>query len=63
MFTAQNLHPLVHVSPRIMIVAVPVSPFQHSPRFGHIASSHTVASFKPRRPSERYSNRSPPGAR
>ena len=28
--------------PRIMMVAVPVSPFQHSPTLGHIASSHTV---------------------
>eukprot|EP00968_Pinguiococcus_pyrenoidosus_P004480 scaffold300_cov258-Pinguiococcus_pyrenoidosus.AAC.59 len=40
-FTAQNRHPLVHVSPSNMIVPVP--PFQHSPIFGHWASSHTVA--------------------
>ena len=39
-FTAQNLHPLVQVSPNSMIVPVP--PFQHSPMLGHCASSHTV---------------------
>lgn len=44
-FTAQNLQPRVHVSPISMIVAVP--PFQHSPMFGHCASSHTVAIFFP----------------
>lgn len=38
--TAQNLHPLVQVSPKSMIVPVP--PFQHSPMLGHWASSHTV---------------------
>ena len=38
--TAQNLHPLVQVSPNSMIVPVP--PFQHSPMLGHCASSHTV---------------------
>ena len=53
--TAQKRHPRVHVSPRIMIVAVPVSPFQHSPRFGHMASSHTVASLRSFRPLVRYS--------
>lgn len=40
-----NLQPRVHVSPRIIIVAVavPVSPpDQHSPRLGHLASSQTV---------------------
>ena len=31
------------MSPKSIIVAVPVSPFQHSPTFGHMASSHTVA--------------------
>ncbi len=41
-FTAQNMHPLVHVSPSSMIVPVP--PFQHSPMLGHCASSHTVFS-------------------
>ena len=38
-------HPRVQVSPKIMMVAVavPVSPpVQHSPIFGHFASSHTV---------------------
>ena len=54
-FTAQKRHPRVHVSPRIMIVAVPVSPFQHSPRFGHMASSHTVASLRSLSPEARYS--------
>lgn len=39
-FTAQNIHPLVHVSPKSIIVPVP--PFQHSPILGHCASSHTV---------------------
>mmetsp|Transcript_30202 Transcript_30202/g.61531 ORF Transcript_30202/g.61531 Transcript_30202/m.61531 type:complete len:157 (-) Transcript_30202:8-478(-) len=41
-FTAQKRQPRVHVSPRTMMVPVP--PFQHSPIFGHWASSHTVAS-------------------
>lgn len=49
--TAQNLQPLVQVSPSSMIVAValwcfesppaPPPPFQHSPMLGHWASSHT----------------------
>ena len=38
--TAQNLHARVQMSPRIMNVAVPAP--QHSPIFGHLASSHTV---------------------
>jgi hypothetical protein len=38
--TAQNMHPRVQVSPRSMIVPVP--PLQHSPIFGHCASSQTV---------------------
>jgi hypothetical protein len=38
--TAQNMHPLVHWSPNSMIVPVP--PDQHSPMFGHCASSQTV---------------------
>ena len=45
-FTEQNEHPLVHVSPMIIIVAVafPSSPpLQHSPMLGHLASSQTVA--------------------
>ncbi|KAH3668979.1 hypothetical protein OGAPHI_002734 [Ogataea philodendri] len=46
-FTEQNRHPLVHVSPINMIVAVASDffPPQHSPIFGHLASSQTVASF------------------
>mmetsp|Transcript_44583 Transcript_44583/g.107586 ORF Transcript_44583/g.107586 Transcript_44583/m.107586 type:complete len:202 (+) Transcript_44583:737-1342(+) len=45
----QNLHPRVHVSPISMMVAVavPLSPPQHSPTFGHLASSHTVLSPRP----------------
>ncbi|KAH3683602.1 hypothetical protein WICPIJ_005449 [Wickerhamomyces pijperi] len=45
--TEQNLQPLVHVSPRSMMVAVASDflPPQHSPIFGHLASSQTVASF------------------
>ena len=45
-FTAQNPHARVHVSPRIMIVAVRWS--QHSPMFGQRASSQTVLSDRPR---------------
>ena len=64
----QNLHPRVQVSPINMMVAVavPFSPPQHSPMFGHLeyiwvmwdqlsayetylASSQTVANFKPLR--------------
>ena len=44
--TRQNPHALVHRSPSNMNVAVPSA--QHSDRFGHPASSHTVT-----RPSER----------
>jgi hypothetical protein len=42
---AMYLQPRVQVSPIIMIVAVavPSLPPQHSPMFGHFASSHTVA--------------------
>ena len=46
-----DLQPRVQVSPRIMMVAVavPVSPpDQHSPRLGHLASSHTVWSLSSR---------------
>lgn len=44
-FTAQNEHPRVQVSPIniIVAVAVPSLPPQHSPIFGHLASSQTVA--------------------
>ena len=38
--TLQNPHARVQVSPRIMIVATPRA--QHSPMFGHRASSQTV---------------------
>ena len=43
--TAQNLQPLVQESPISMMVAVAVCPSlppQHSPMFGHLASSQTV---------------------
>jgi hypothetical protein len=40
-FTAQNLQPRVHVSPRTMMVPVP--PFQHSPMFGHCAYNGPTA--------------------
>src|SRR5699024_10470988 len=43
-FTAQNLQPRVHVSPKIMKVAV-LRSLQHSWMFGHLASSHTVFNF------------------
>ena len=44
--TAQKPQARVHVSPRIMIVAVRWS--QHSPMFGQWASSQTVLSDRPR---------------
>ena len=40
--TEQKRQARVHTAPINMIVAVPA--FQHSPMFGHLASSHTVAS-------------------
>ncbi len=40
MSTAQNRQARVQTEPSTMIVAVPA--FQHSPIFGHIASSQTV---------------------
>src|ERR687889_2818844 len=40
LLTAQNLHPLVHMSPMIIIVAVPV--LQHCGMLGHLHSSQTV---------------------
>ena len=42
-------------APSNMMVAVPVLPFQHSPTFGHCASSHTVCSFRVRSESLKYS--------
>ena len=45
-FTLQKPHRRVHVSPRIMKVAVPRS--QHSPTFGHAASWQTVCRFSSR---------------
>src|SRR5579872_3624982 len=38
--TAQKRHARVHTEPINIMVAVPA--FQHSPMFGHFASSHTV---------------------
>src|SRR6478735_6031493 len=43
-FTAQKPQARVQRSPAIMKVAVPCP--QHSQRFGHCASSHTVTSFR-----------------
>ena len=40
--TEQKRQARVHTAPINMMVAVPA--FQHSPMFGHLASSHTVAS-------------------
>ena len=51
-FTEQNRHPLVHVSPISMIVAVAALlelPPQQSEMFGHRASSQTVCRLRPRR--------------
>src|ERR1700758_3683720 len=58
--TLQKPHRRVHVSPRIMNVAVPR--VQHSPMFGHAASWQTVWRFSAliRRFSSRYAG--PPGA-
>ena len=39
--TEQKRQARVHTAPMSMMVAVPA--FQHSPMFGHLASSHTVA--------------------
>jgi len=47
-FTLQKWQPRVHVSPRIMIVAVPAP--QHSPMFGHIASWHSRMQIEPAHP-------------
>ena len=49
-FTLQNRHPLVQVSPMSMIVAVAADfelPPQQSEIFGHLASSQTVWRFRP----------------
>ncbi len=40
MSTAQKRQARVHTAPMSMMVAVPA--FQHSPMFGHLASSQTV---------------------
>ena len=42
--TEQNWQALVHVSPINIKVAVPRD--QHSDRFGHLASSHTVLKLR-----------------
>lgn len=50
--TAQNRQPRVQVSPINMMVAVAFDlsdPPQHSPMFGHLASSHTVCRPNPRK--------------
>src|SRR5678815_2773259 len=59
--TAQKRHPRVQVSPRTMTVAVPAP--QHSPTFGHRASSHTVCRSRRRSVSFSPAYRSPDGAR
>src|SRR4029077_12921220 len=58
---AQYEHARVQTSPRIMNVAVPW--FQHSPMFGHCASSHTVWRFSSRIRLLRRAYRGEPGAR
>ena len=62
-FTLQKRQPRVHVSPITMIVAVavPFLPPQHSPMFGHLASSHTLANFDPRSPLRIRLYSAPPG--
>src|SRR5262245_23134832 len=59
--TAQNWQARVQTLPINMIVAVPL--FQHSPMFGQIDSSQTVASRCSRTVARRRSNRSPLGMR
>ena len=61
--TDMQKHHQANAPPRSMMVAVPSPPFQHSPTFGHMASSHTVFSLRYRKELCRYSNRSPWGAR
>jgi hypothetical protein len=58
--TLQKPQRRVHVSPRIMKVAVPLS--QHSPMLGQAASSHTV--WRPSPSIRFFSSRNfgPPGA-
>src|SRR5262245_40404396 len=59
--TAQNWQARVQTLPINMIVAVPL--FQHSPMFGQMDSSHTVASRCSRTVARRRSKRSPLGIR
>ena len=59
--TAQNWHARVQTLPISMIVAVPL--FQHSPMFGQIDSSHTVASRCSCTVARSCSKRSPAGMR
>ena len=59
--TAQNWHARVQTLPISMIVAVPL--FQHSPMFGQIDSSHTVASRCSCTVARSCSKRSPVGMR
>ena len=62
--TEQNLQPLVHSSPNSIMVAVagaPPFPPQHSPIFGHLASSHTVLSLSPRKDFFKFEKFSPLG--
>lgn len=63
--TAQKRHPRVQVSPISIMVAVavwPSEPPQHSPMFGHRASSQTVLRFSLRRSRLIWANLSPPGS-
>ena len=57
--TAQNRQARVHTSPISISVAVPA--FQHSPMFGHFASSQTVARRCSRTVCRTSSNRTPAG--
>ena len=59
--TAQNWQARVHTAPISISVAVPL--FQHSPMFGQIDSSHTVASRCARTVARKRSKRSPLGSR
>ncbi len=59
--TAQKRHARVHTAPMSMMVAVPA--FQHSPMFGHFASSHTVARRCSFTSARTVSNPAPEGAR
>src|SRR5690606_26428854 len=57
---AQKLHARVQVSPKIINVAVPLP--QHSPIFGHLASSQTVCKDLERIIFFMLAKLSPPGA-